>query len=509
MRFALRNVAGNYAVYAASIVSGIVLTPVILHSIGKDGYGVWVFIGSVTVFLRTFDVGLAPSIVRYSAFYRGREDADAISAVASCALALYAAISALLAIAGVVFAIALPSLVSIHGSLAHTARIAALVAVMTLALELPLTLFSNLLKGQQRFDIFNGASLVSIAVYAALVGGVLTQHRSITVLALAALAGVLVRVLIPAMLVRRELPELRLSLRLVSRARVRELASFSAYASVGQIAGKIVFYADTVLIGLVLGSVSVATYGVALRLFTLAAGLASTGTDILFPAFSELEGRGDAQTQVNYVPVSLRAAMCVVVLVTGPLLLLPSWVIEAWLGSGFRSSVAPLVLLAATLYFSAATSIMAQFLLGRGRPGELARVQSTFGIANVIATVALLTAFRSIWLAALATLVLEGLVGAVALPRVVARDGIAYGALRRAWARPVAVGLPAAAVTLVPAAVLWHDSHSLPGLLAVGALWTALYSAAAWFFALGRRERAFLRRGLAKARGASDPVEAV
>ncbi len=508
MRFALRNVVGNYAVYAASIASGLVLTPVILHAVGKEGYGVWVFIGSVTVFLRTLDVGLSPSVVRYSAFYRGRRDAGAISEVASCALALYSVIAVLLAVAGVAFALLLPSLVSIHGSFAHTARVAALIAVFTLALELPLTLFSSLLKGQQRFDIFNSASLVSIAVYAALVGGVLTQHRSIAVLAIASLAAVLVRVLIPAVLVRRVLPELHLSARLVRRPRLRELTSFSAYASVGQIMGKIVFYADSILIGLVLGSVSVAVYGVALRLFTLASGLATTGTDVLFPAFSELEGRGDAHTQVSYVPMALRAGMCVVVLVTAPLLLLPSWVITAWLGSGFGSTVAPLVLLAATLYFSQPVSVMAQYVLGRGRPGQLARVQSGFGIANVIATLSLLAAFRSIWVAALATLVFEGLVGAIALPLVLARDEISYGSLLRAWARPIAAGLPAAAATLLPAALLWHDSRSLPGLVAVGAIWTAVYGATAWFFALGSRERAFVMRTLAKARGNIDPVGA-
>ena len=37
MRFAVRNLAGNYTVYAASIVSGLVLTPVIVHAVGHAG----------------------------------------------------------------------------------------------------------------------------------------------------------------------------------------------------------------------------------------------------------------------------------------------------------------------------------------------------------------------------------------------------------------------------------------------------------------------------------------
>jgi O-antigen/teichoic acid export membrane protein len=505
MRFALRNLAGNYAVYAASIVSGIVLTPVIIHSIGKDGYGVWVFIGSVTVFLRTLDVGLAPAIVRYTAFYRGRADTAAISELASCALVLYALVSAVLALAGVVLALVLPSLVSIHGTLSSPARVAAFVTVLALALELPLGSFSSILKGQQRFDIVNVGSLVSIVLYASLIGALLTTHGSLWLLAVIALGATMVRVLLPAALVRRELPSLRVASALVTRARVQELLSFSVYASVGQIAGKVIFSADAILIGIVLGSVPVATYGVALRLFTVAAGIASTGTDVLYPAYSELEGRGDYRSQRSYVEAALRAATCVVVLVTGPLLLLPSWVIGAWLGDGFGGSTAPLVLLAATLYFSQSSSVMAQFLLGRGRPRPLAIVQSIFGAANVVGTVVVLEIVRDVWVAALTTLSLEAIVATLILPRLVAREGIRLAALVRAWTRPVAAGAAAAAVTLVPAAVLWSGSRSLPGILGLGALWSVVYAAVAWVLALGPREREFIRR--TASRGAARSAE--
>jgi O-antigen/teichoic acid export membrane protein len=506
MRFALRNLVGNYVVYAASIVSGIVLTPVIIHAIGRDGYGVWVFIGSITVFLRTLDVGLAPSIVRYSAYYRGRDEPDAISELASCALALYAGISAVIGVAGVAIALALPSLVSIHGSLASPARAAAFVTVLALALELPLGAFSSLLKGQQRFDIANLGSLISLAIYAALIGALLTRHGSIALLAVIAFAATLVRAAVPALLVRRELPSLRIAASLITRARMRELLSFSAFASVGQISGKIIFSADAILIGIVMGSVPVATYGVALRLFTVAAGISSTGTDILYPAYSELEGRGDLRSQRSYVEAALRAATCVVVLVTGPLLLLPSWVIGAWLGDGFGGSGVPLMLLAATLYFSQSSSIMGQFLLGRGRPRPLAVVQSIFGVANVVGTIVLLEVVGQVWVAAAATLSLEAVVGALVLPRLVAREGISARTLMHAWAPPVVAGAAAAAVTLVPAALLWGGSRSLPGILGIGAAWSVVYAAVAWMVALGPRERQFVRRMVTRG-GAADVAD--
>ena len=66
MRLLRRNALGVYAVYAAAIVSGLVVTPVVIHSIGKSAFGVWSFIGSVTIYLSVLDFGVGPSIVRFA-----------------------------------------------------------------------------------------------------------------------------------------------------------------------------------------------------------------------------------------------------------------------------------------------------------------------------------------------------------------------------------------------------------------------------------------------------------
>ena len=292
MRFVVRNLAGNYTVYAASIVVGLVLTPVIVHAVGHAGYGAWAVIGSITVFLRILDFGLGPALTRFCAYYRSRDELDALNELASCGLALYAAISALAVLAGFVVAWLIPSLLSLHGDLASAARIAALIMVVSLALELPLSLFSSLLKGSQRFDVVNAGAVISLAIYAVLVLALLRYHASIAVLAAITLVVTAVRVAVPAAVVRREIPELRLSPKFVSRSRLKSLGFFSGYTSLGQIAAKIVFSSDVIVIGVVLGAPAAAIYAVASRLFGVAQGIAGTGTDLLFPAISAFEGRG-------------------------------------------------------------------------------------------------------------------------------------------------------------------------------------------------------------------------
>ena len=71
MRLAARNLASNYLAYAASILSGLILTPIIIDAIGQEGYGAWIFIVSLTTMLRLLDFGITPTVIRFTAFHRG------------------------------------------------------------------------------------------------------------------------------------------------------------------------------------------------------------------------------------------------------------------------------------------------------------------------------------------------------------------------------------------------------------------------------------------------------
>jgi len=72
MRFFRRNALGIYAVYGVSIISGLVVTPILLGAIGTESFGIWAFIGAVTIYLSVLDLGVGPSVVRFAAEARGR-----------------------------------------------------------------------------------------------------------------------------------------------------------------------------------------------------------------------------------------------------------------------------------------------------------------------------------------------------------------------------------------------------------------------------------------------------
>ena len=83
---------------------------------------------------------------------------------------------------------------------------------------------------------------------------------------------------------------------------------------------------------------------------------------------SELEGRGEHERQRAFVTTGVRASSGVGVLLGFPLVILPAWVLTAWLGNGFRASVVPLALLGAAATFTTTNSVLSQYLFARGRP---------------------------------------------------------------------------------------------------------------------------------------------
>jgi O-antigen/teichoic acid export membrane protein len=497
VRLAARNLGSNYLAFAASVISGLVLTPIILDAIGKEGYGAWIFIISLTTMLRLLDFGLTPTVVRFTALRRGQDNPDEINALASTSLAIYLILGIISLGLGLVLAWFLPSMIALNPDLQQPAQVATVIAVLTLGTQAPLGLFSSLLKGAQRFDIVSAGATVSIIAYALLVIVVLTRHPSLPILATIAFVAALVKLGYPIFYVRRELPELRLSRTSISRASLGGLLGFSWFAFLGHASGKIVYSADVLVIGAILGAEQVALYGVAARLFALAAGVASTGTELLLPLHSELEGRRDFKQQRAFVTSGVRASTCVAVLLGVPLVLLPAWVLNAWLGTGFAASVVPLALLGAAALFTPTSAVLSQYLFARGKPRLLALAQSALAATNLTLTTVLLLSVGEIWVAALTTLVVEAIGATIVLPLLARRRGVSLRSLSAAWLLPVLSGILAALPTLVLARAV-TSTNSLLVLAFVGVAWASVFGVVAWRVGLTNTDRALVRRLVTK-----------
>ena len=504
MRLLRRNLLGVYSVYAVSVVSGLVVTPVVFHSIGRVEFGVWSFIGSLTIYLALLDVGVGPSVVRFGAEYRGRRAPEETNALASTGLAIYAGVALLTVPVGLGLAYFAPVLVDAPDRLVWPTRIATALLVLGFVLRFPLGLFSNLLIAQQRWDVINLGNALGIALYAAAVVLLLPQSGGVVLLAALALAGTVVRLGLPLFWVRRELPELRFRRALVTRARMRELLSFSWQNFLLHVAAKVVFSADVIVVGIVLGLTAAALYALPAKLFGLCFGLATAGTDLLYPAYAELEGADEHERQRRLLRSGLRTGVGTTLVLALPLVLIPDQLLDAWVGLGDEESVPVLALLGAVLLVHQPIGLFSQFLIARARQQRLALVLLGTVIANVVLSVALAKTV-GIWGVALSTLVTDFVALAYIVPALVApASGVSVAALAADVLRPVVVASAVAVIVLVGVARLF-EPETLLGLAPLGLLWVATAGLALLRYGIGSEERSVL--GGMLSRRAPPPVQ--
>lgn len=496
MRFLRRNVVLVYAIYAVTIVSGLLLTPIIVESLGTEQYGIWAVIGSVLAFIGLLDLGIAPSVIRHSAEQRGRGAPEETNELASTALALYLAIFVAAVAISLALAWGLPSVIDIPDRYVDESQIGLFLVMLAFAIRFPLGLFTSLLAGQQRYDVLNFAGVLSIMLYVGIVAGLLLwRGGGVLTLAVVTLIVTLVRVLWPLAWVRRELPGLRLSPTLATRKQARELFSFSGRNFLINVASKVVFSTDVIVIGIVLGIAAAGLYKIPATLFALAYGVGLAVTTLLFPLLSQLEGAAERERQQDYLLAGLRMGLGVVLLVSLPLAILPDRFLAAWLPAGdFDESVAVLALLMASLVFAQPGYMLTQFLVARGTHGRIAVVRIVAVAVNLALSI-VLASWVGIWGVALSTLVTEAVATVVVTPLLVWREtGVDPGRLALAWLRPIALAAAAALPTLVAARLLAIDS--LLEFTAVAGVWAIVYGAVSWRWGLDERERGVLRRAL-------------
>jgi len=494
VRLLRRNLLMVYGVYAASIVSGLVTIPIVVHSLGKTQYGLWAFALGVTEYLNLLDLGVSPSVVRFGARSRGAKDPEQLNALASTGLAVYGVIGLLTVGAGLALSFAVPLLIDVPSSLTADARLATFLLVLSIAIQFPLGLFGDLLVAQQRYDVANAAGMLSVALYVGLIVALVTRTGGVVLVAGIVLATTALRLLVPLLWLRRELPFLRISRRYVNRQRFRELLRFSGDNFLIHVAAKVVYSTDVVVVGIVLGARAAALYAIASRIFSMATSLGTGGTRMLAPAFAEFEGAADLVRLRVYLRSGLRIGMAMMLALALPMILIPDRLIRAWIGPGCRPTTWTTLVLGFVLLVEVPLGVVMQYLIARGRQRRMTRFLVFSVVANIALSV-LLARSLGVWGVALATLIVESAL-LILVPFVAFDDEEgSRRSLALAWLRPV---VPAGLAGIVVLGGLGRAfaPTDLAELLPIGIAWGVVWGLVTWRFGLDANERDAIARRL-------------
>ncbi len=373
-----------------SLLVNLALTPFVLHGLGVDRYGLFLFAASLSQFVSTFDGGITASASRFLSTLAGAKDTAATTRLV-CTLTLVATGFGAI-VFGILWVIAPP--VTAHLHMPVELRTEGIFLLRTLGVLLAVALARNVvatvLVAYQRFVYLNVVSSVLYAEY--VIGLVLTVHHH---WGLQGVAWTLVgqQIAVTLLITPAALPYLRRrSVGLYRPAELRRFLSYSGKLQLVGLANLFLQEADVLLIGAVLPIRDVSIYSVGAN---FAFQLRLVPANALQPVLSVLgqslgrSGREAMLEQFRRIQrfwVQAVSGWCIVGAAA------VGFGVTAWLGDGFEASgvVGALVLVGNLFYLGPAVLNLLMGLLDR--PGIEARFSGVMVAANVALTVPLVFA---------------------------------------------------------------------------------------------------------------------
>ena len=390
MRTARRNAIASVATAVTGIAAALIATPLIIHHIGRAGYGVWTVSMAFVIYLGIVEAGFAPTAQRFLALARGGGDERGAALVFWSTLAFYATIGLL---AFVVVEALAPQIASVFRFPPRLEQDAAdLLRIVGLAMPLGLLVaaLANALQGFERFTAVAITSALGSLAYLGALVLLIDRDVSLAGLGWAVIVQQGVLVLTRAVLV---VDVLRTRPGLVSRDDARAMASLSARLQVSVMSLIVNGQSDRVVAGIVAPPAVVGQVGIASQLAESGRMVAAAPLVPVFNRFSALHGSGDepglraafARTDRAWV-VGVLGAVAVGIACAGPL-------VTGWLGHGYALAGAFATMLVAAYGSNILFGVRVAYLRATANAGLESRTGVVLMILNLVFTVPLAIAF--------------------------------------------------------------------------------------------------------------------
>lgn len=388
-RTILRNILSNWTGYLVTAVIGFLLSPFIVHSLGTTGYGLWTLVLSLTGYFGLLDLGIRSSVGRFVARYLALNDHHSANRTLSTAFGILASGGTLALLATIVIVKFFFHSFHVEAQFESSAKTALIITGVTMSCALPLGVLSSLLVALERFDILSGVTIVGELLRAALIVVFLRMGYGLIAVALIALFITVAEYSAMGLCAKTLYRPLRLSPALIDRAMFRELFGFGIYRFIWIVANQLIFYSDSLVIGIFVSVGAITYFAIAGSLINYGRNFVSLVTDTFYPAATRMDAKHDMAGLRELLILGTKVALLIALPICFGFIFLGKQFIILWMGKEYSSSAFFLIVLTIAQFGSMSQYVSALVLAGMAKHKLLAYFILAEGIANLILSIVL------------------------------------------------------------------------------------------------------------------------
>jgi O-antigen/teichoic acid export membrane protein len=386
----LKNIFSNWASLGVTVVIAFLVSPIIVHSLGNELYGVWSLIMSVTGYFTVLDFGVNTAIVRYISSSFAKDDHLQARKVYSTSMAIFAVIALCILIFSLIFGFFFQSVFRLYHIPQTYLYAVFLLSAIDLAFGLLCSVYTGSLSGLQEFTFINGSSILVNIVKSIAIVYLLRQGYGLLTLALLQLSASLVRGGCQYWRIKVGYKFLYFGRDYLTRETGRLIYSYSVYSFVIAISLKLLFYTDSLVIGAMIKVSEVTFYAIPSSLLDYLEKLVWAMIAVLVPLISAKEAMGEKEANSRLYILGTRCSILVAMPVIISLYFYGDDFIRIWMGPEIASrSEHVLKLLLIGFGFSTSQLIAHGILKGISMHRVLAYILTVEALVNLGMSIAL------------------------------------------------------------------------------------------------------------------------
>ena len=378
----LKNIFSNWAFMVTGAIIAFFLTPFLVHTLGKEEYGIWALVFSIIAYMNFFDVGMKQSLARYLSKHYATKDYDGLNAVINSSNLIYTITGSLVIMGTLVIAYFLLDVFSIAPELLPVMRTALIIIGLNQAVHF-FFMTGTAIGPFHRYDVSNAIEITFSIVNALIVVYFLKKGHGLVTLAIITITVNVVRSVVRRVVQQRLVPQIRWRFRYVERERVRELLGYGFVSFLIVISWMVIFNIDNIVVGIFLSTTAVTFYSIAGQIITYLRMIINAIGIPLVPAVSHLDATSDTRQIASlYGKMSkylyyLSGCTCV------GLMFFAGKFIYLWMGPEFTDTVEILMILTIPVCIYLPQVMANSVLLGLGRHLPLFYVLAAEAVSNV------------------------------------------------------------------------------------------------------------------------------
>jgi O-antigen/teichoic acid export membrane protein len=479
------------------------LAPYIVHKLGNYYYGVWAIVMQFTGYLYLIDFGVRDSVIKYTSRFSAKKLEGKINETVTSALLLYSVIVLFGLILVTIFAFTFQHVFEIEIESVNEVRAVVFLSGLTIALSFIFNVFSGVLIGLQKYYICNVYMIIISFIRLFFI--VLLLDAGYGIIALSGIQlgnGLLTGLMVLAVTyftLKRSGHLLKLKIR--SKARfyliVRKLLNYSYVVFINNIAGKIIFTTDAIVIGIFLNATSVTFYAIAGNLIEYLKQLMIASSSIFNPLSSHMDALGDREKIQDIIDQGIRFSFFVGLPILITYIILGSAFIGLWMGEQFiEKSGIVLIILSITQLLSLQQYTISGVLYGMSQHKTLAKWRVFEALCNISLSVYLVGKMGILGVA-IGTAIPHVLVSLIVLPALAKNVcGVSIARIYGSISKSFMVVLPFVALTLF--FKFYLDIESLIEFFILVFANLILYVVTAYLFLLTKSEKGFVSKQFTK-----------